>query len=191
MANPAQVNLAKLGDQSFNKVEKINGELFTLTYGAIVWQLLKDNNNNPEEVNTQLERMGYNIGLRIIDEFLARSNLGRCRTFKDTADVIAKVAFKMFLGVYASITNFVKEKEFTLVIEDNPFTDFVELPDEYKSKLEYCSMLCGIIRGALEMVQMRVACKVVKDSLKGDESTAIRVTLIEIMKDELPVGTDS
>lgn len=33
---------------------------------------------------------GYNIGLRLVDEFLAKSGAGRCRDFKETVDVIAK-----------------------------------------------------------------------------------------------------
>jgi hypothetical protein len=37
-----------------------NSELFTLTYGAIVWQLLQDYEDNIEEVNLQLEKM-YNF----------------------------------------------------------------------------------------------------------------------------------
>lgn len=40
-----------------------NSDLFTLTYGSLIAQLLKDN-ENAEEVNKQLNRMGYNIGLR-------------------------------------------------------------------------------------------------------------------------------
>jgi trafficking protein particle complex subunit 3 len=34
---------------------------------------------------------GYNIGLRIIDDFLAKSSLGRCADLKETGDVIGKV----------------------------------------------------------------------------------------------------
>jgi len=34
---------------------------------------------------------GYNIGVRLIDEFLAKSNVSRCVDFKETAEVIAKV----------------------------------------------------------------------------------------------------
>lgn len=34
---------------------------------------------------------GYNIGVRLIDEFLAKSNVTRCVDFKETAEVIAKV----------------------------------------------------------------------------------------------------
>ena len=35
------------------------------------------------------------------------------------------------------------------ILEDNPLTDFVELPEGYQN-LIYCNMLCGVIRGALE-----------------------------------------
>ncbi|KAL5147672.1 Trafficking protein particle complex subunit 3 [Glycine soja] len=67
----------------------MNAELFTLTYGAIVRQLLTDL-EEVEEVNEQLDQMGYNIGIRLIDEFLAKSNVSRCNDFRETTDVIAK-----------------------------------------------------------------------------------------------------
>ena len=38
-----------------------------------------------------LASRGYNIGVRLIEDFLARSNVGRCHDFRETADVIAKV----------------------------------------------------------------------------------------------------
>lgn len=72
-------------------MEKINAELVTLTYGTMVAQLCKDFQGNYIEVNKQLDRMGYNIGLRLIDDFLAKSNTGRCSNFKETAEVISKV----------------------------------------------------------------------------------------------------
>jgi len=50
------------------------------------------------------------------------------------------------------------EREFSLQLGENPLAEFVELPDEY-SKLEYSNLLCGVLRGALEMVQMRVECR--------------------------------
>lgn len=40
---------------------------------------------------SMLSCRGYNIGVRLIDEFLAKSNVSRCADFKETADVIAKV----------------------------------------------------------------------------------------------------
>ena len=43
------------------------------------------------EVNKQLEKMGYNIGTRLIEDFLARSSLGRCADFREVGEVVAKV----------------------------------------------------------------------------------------------------
>lgn len=40
------------------------------------------------------------------------------------------------------------------MLEDNLLTDFVELPEACE-KLCYCQLLCGVIRGALEMVSQR------------------------------------
>lgn len=52
----ANKNLAKAGEQAFTKMDKINAEVFTLTYGSMVQQLLKDY-EDVSEVNTQLEKM--------------------------------------------------------------------------------------------------------------------------------------
>ncbi|XP_010274358.1 PREDICTED: trafficking protein particle complex subunit 3-like isoform X2 [Nelumbo nucifera] len=148
MAPPAP----RTGDAVFANVERVNAELFTLTYGAIVRQLLTDL-EEVEEVNKQLDQMGYNIGIRLIDEFLTKSNISRCVDFKETAEVIAKAGFKMFLGVTASVTNWDADgTSCSLVLEDNPLVDFVELPDTCQG-LYYCNILSGVIRGALEMTR--------------------------------------
>ncbi|PNX97303.1 trafficking protein particle complex subunit 3-like protein, partial [Trifolium pratense] len=61
------------------------------------------------------------------------------------------VGFKMFLGVTASVTNWDAEgTTCSIVLEDNPLVDFVELPDNYQG-LYYCNILSGVIRGALDM----------------------------------------
>jgi trafficking protein particle complex subunit 3 len=45
------------------------------------------------------------------------------------------------------------EKSFSLVFDENPLADFVELPEDGPyEKLWYSNILCGVIRGALEMV---------------------------------------
>lgn len=41
------------------------------------------------------------------------------------------------------------------ILEDNPLADFVELPESL-STLRYSNLLPGVIRGALEMVNMEV-----------------------------------
>lgn len=42
--------------------------------------------------------------------------------------------------------------EFSLILDGNPLTEFVELPEGPGQKLNYNQMICGAIRGALEMV---------------------------------------
>eukprot|EP00307_Rebecca_sp_RCC1486_P012522 CAMPEP_0119429872 /NCGR_PEP_ID=MMETSP1335-20130426/43021_1 /TAXON_ID=259385 /ORGANISM="Chrysoculter rhomboideus, Strain RCC1486" /LENGTH=173 /DNA_ID=CAMNT_0007455611 /DNA_START=27 /DNA_END=548 /DNA_ORIENTATION=+ len=163
-------------------------------YGAIVIQVLKDADGDAEQTSTQLEKMGYNIGMRMIDEFLAKSNVTSCRDFKETGEVIAKVAFRMFLGVTAECHHSAptvsppadgspqasSDAAFRLVFVENPLSEFVELP-EHCSNLAFSNLLCGVIRGALEMVGMRVSCRLVKDTLWGDEHTEISVVLKEVI----------
>lgn len=74
------------------RIDKVNAELVTLTYGTIVAQLCKDFEDDYPEVNRQLDKMGYNIGLRLIEDYLAKSNtMKRCSHFRETADMISRV----------------------------------------------------------------------------------------------------
>ena len=49
-------------DGSFTKSKKVSSELFSLTYGALVSQLIKNYNNDMVKVNEKLESMGSSIG---------------------------------------------------------------------------------------------------------------------------------
>ncbi|CAB1108914.1 unnamed protein product [Ectocarpus sp. CCAP 1310/34] len=111
----------RTGEQAWGKINKVNAELFTLTYGAMVMQLIQDF-EDVGAVNKQLESMGYNIGVRLIDEFLAKSQVSTpCTDLKETADVVAKVAFKMFLGVTADVSSWNGDgTAFSLLLYDNP-----------------------------------------------------------------------
>lgn len=73
------------------RVDKVNAELVTLTYGTIVAQLCNDYDSNYVEVNKQLDRMGYNIGMRLIEDFFAKSGTQKCASFRETAETISKV----------------------------------------------------------------------------------------------------
>ena len=102
------------------RTELVNAELLTLTYGAMVSQLIRDY-EDPLEVNVQLEAMGYNIGVRVVDEFCAKSKGVRCRNFRETMDTVAREAFKMFLGVSAVLTEVAADgSSCVLRIPDNP-----------------------------------------------------------------------
>jgi|EP00670_Eutreptiella_braarudii_P014784 hypothetical protein len=187
----AQRSWAKQGEKAFERVEKINAELFTLTYGSLVTQLLKDNKDDAEAVNKALDGIGYSMGIRLVDEFLAATSLGACRTFAETAEVIAKVGFKMFLGVTAAVVNIGDDgQSFSLVLEENPLNAFVELPEKFKSVLWFSNVLCGVLRGALEMVMYRTECSFVKCVLRGDDTTEIRVQLLEILNENFVSGDD-
>jgi trafficking protein particle complex subunit 3 len=177
-----KANLQRVGEAAWQRMSRVNSELFSLTYGSMVMQLIKDF-EDVSMVNTQLEKMGHNIGCRIIDEFLSKSGYS-CANFRDTADAIAKVAFKMFLGFTVEVSSWNQEgTAFSLLLPGdlNPLMDFVELPPQY-SGLQYCGLLCGVIVGALEMVQMKVECRFIRDTLLGDDVSEIRVELKGVLK---------
>ena len=64
-------------------------------------------------------------------------------------------------------------------MDNNPLTDFVDLPSEY-SALSYCQMICGIIRGALEMVQLEVTATVEK--VTTNHPTSYHVTKLPFQR---------
>eukprot|EP00210_Caulerpa_lentillifera_P009743 g9292.t1 len=131
-------------------LDQINSEIFTLTYGSFVRQLLADF-DDLQEVHKQLEKIGHGIGVRLIDDFLSKTQQ-RCTSFRETAEVIAQQALPMFLNITADVQNWNSDStECSLDFRDNPLSDFVELPYEYRD-LKYSNILCGVIKGALEMV---------------------------------------
>lgn len=92
------------------------------------------------------------------------------------------------------------------IIEDNPMTEFVELPDGC-ADLVYCNLLCGVIRGALGMVRtaghaqcigsmveqqvnMKVECTYVKDVLKGDDVSELRIKLLAQSAEINPINDE-
>lgn len=77
----------------------MSGELFTLTYSALVLDLIRDY-ESVDDVNRQLDKIGYNMGLRIADDFLAKNpRIGRCAEMQQVAEIISKNALKSYLGV--------------------------------------------------------------------------------------------
>ena len=78
----------------FNEQPKVNSELLSLTYGVFVAKLIREaDDNSADQVNKQLEEIGFNMGCRMIDDFFARQKQSQavaCRDFRQTMEVIAK-----------------------------------------------------------------------------------------------------
>lgn len=87
----AWLKTRSVSDHVRTRVDKVSAELVTLTYGTIVAQLCKDYEYNYPDVNKQLERMGYNIGIRLIEDFLAKSSAPACTNFREVSEMISKV----------------------------------------------------------------------------------------------------
>lgn len=149
-------------------------------------QVLHDYEDCVEEANKKLDAMGHSIGCRLVEDFLAKTNVQRCGDFRDVADAVAKVGLRMFLGVSARAEGWNEdETECRIVLESNPLADFAELPERYRN-LSYCQMLCGVVRGALETVGRRCECDFAKDALRGDDGFELRLRHVEMIEDEYP-----
>lgn len=173
---------SKTNKENFDSMSKISGEFFALTYGSLVIQLFKDF-EEVNLINEQLDKMGYNIGQRIIEEFLCRTDISQPKEFKDMVDITAKSGLNLFLGITADIIDWNETNtECLLVLNENPFQYFVEIPNKYKG-LYYSNLLCGVLRGAFEMINIIIECNFVKDTLNGDDITAIKLKFIRDLND--------
>ena len=114
------------------------------------------------------------MGKRLIDEFLAKSEAQACSSFMETAETLAKVAFPMYFGAPAEIAAWNENgTECVIVINENPLAEYVMLPVQIQNQLWYSNVICGVIKGALEMLNINVQCHFLKDRLRGQDSTEI------------------
>ena len=66
----------------------------------------------------------------------------------------------MFLGFSPVVTNWsAASDEFSLILDNNPLAEFAELPEGHEGLL-FSNILCGVLRGALEMVKNTNCCKI-------------------------------
>ncbi len=63
------------------------------------------------------------------------------------------MGFRHFLGVTPTVAKWSADgKECSLLLDENPLAVFVELPAARRGLL-FSNLLCGVLRGALEMVR--------------------------------------
>ncbi|CAJ0942986.1 unnamed protein product, partial [Mesorhabditis belari] len=166
--------------------KKMSSELFALTYGSLVAEMLKDY-EDPRQVNLQLDKVGFNMGIRLADDFLSKqAGVPKCTDCRQMAETLSKNVIPAYLGVSATVNNWESgDREFSLQIENNPLTEFVEVPQDLTS-LHYSQMIAGAIRGGLEAVHI----KVTTTAIETPTNTVIKVKFIEVLKDNLPAGED-
>lgn len=58
------------------ETSRVNAELVKLSYGALVAQLFRDY-GQPAEVNKRLSTIGYNMGVRLVEDFIAHHSVDR------------------------------------------------------------------------------------------------------------------
>jgi len=172
-----------LGSAAFQKAKKVAAELVNLTYGAMVLQLLADY-EDAGKVNAKLFDFGVSIGSRLVDELLSKSGTRRCNGFKTAMGIVSSVAFKMYWNQTPKLAQWSEDGNAVSLVftSEMPIEEFVELPADYPD-LQYTNIVCGVVQGGLEAVSMKSKVYVVKDRLRGDEATEIRVELVEILKD--------
>lgn len=98
----------------------VSSELLALTYGAFVSQIVKDY-EEVSEINKQIEQLGldfvyrmtvrYNIGIRLIEEYLAKTRTRGIRSFMHACESIATKGFSMYLGVEATLENWNEDEQ--------------------------------------------------------------------------------
>ena len=98
------------------------------------------------------------MGIRMVDEFFAKSDLPLCEDVRDLMTTLAKVAFKMYLGVNCE-AEFTKTEsgkpdaktEVLLKFGQNAFMDYVDITEGFE-KLGYQNVILGMIKGSLSAV---------------------------------------
>eukprot|EP00764_Aduncisulcus_paluster_P009505 gnl/Carplike_NY0171/3156_a4242_628.p1 GENE.gnl/Carplike_NY0171/3156_a4242_628~~gnl/Carplike_NY0171/3156_a4242_628.p1 ORF type:complete len:211 (-),score=42.41 gnl/Carplike_NY0171/3156_a4242_628:33-608(-) len=174
---------------------KVNAELFLLTYGAIVAQIIEDK-KDIKEANETLLKYGMAIGNRLVDDFLSKTDLETGVTGKPEAitQAIAKAGFKAYLGLTAD-AKFIKGDEMEDGIEPSrehkdraiiefpgkadrgkmcPVSAFVDIPEHLRG-LQYWGIIVGVMKGALKMLDIPVEIEVTKDSCVGDTKTEFTI----------------
>ncbi|KHJ85413.1 transport protein particle component, Bet3 [Oesophagostomum dentatum] len=93
---------------------------------------------------------------------------------------------KYFSGVPATVSNWGGgDREFSLIIENNPLTELVEVPASL-SALNYSQIIAGAIRGGLEALHFKVYSSVIENPT----NTEIKIKFDQILRDNLPAGEE-
>ena len=162
------------------ETKNIKVELLTFMYGTLLVRLTKDI-KDINELNTKIELIGYDIGKRLVDDLI--DDFQRVDT-SDQNKLMEKLICQLaqyYLGIIGNYSQ-TGEKEFHLIFTENPISLYVELPESLEG-LCYSNVICGIMRGMLEICGYEVKCEFVKDKIKGDDNNDMKITLVKYIEE--------
>ena len=162
------------------ETKNIKVELLTFMYGTLLVRLTKDI-KDINELNTKIELIGYDIGKRLVDDLIDDfQRVDQSDQNKLMEKLICQLA-QHYLGIIGNY-NQVGENEFHLKFNQNPISLYVELPESLEG-LCYSNIICGIMRGMLEITGFEVKCEFIKDKMKGDDINDIKITLVKYIEE--------
>ena len=168
-------------DNTLLERKQIKVELLTFMYGTLLVRLTKDI-KDINELNKKIELIGYDIGKRLVDDLI--DDLQKGFDPSDQNKLMEKLICQLaqyYLGIIGNY-NQVGENEFHLKFNQNPISLYVELP-EYLEGLCYSNIICGIMRGMLEITGFEVKCELIKDKMKGDDINDIKISLVKYIEE--------
>ena len=168
-------------DNSLLERKQIKVELLTFTYGTLLVRLTKDI-KDINELNTKIELIGYDIGKRLIDDLI--DDYPRGLDPSDQNKLMEKLICQLaqyYLGIIGNYSQ-TGENEFHLKFTENPISLFVELPESLEG-LCYSNIICGIMRGMLEISGFEIKCEFAKDKMKGDDINDLKITLVKLIEE--------
>ena len=168
-------------DNTLLERKQIKVELLTFMYGSLLVRLTKDI-KDIDELNKKIESIGYEMGKRLVDDLIDDFQLGL--DVSDQNKLMERLINQLteyYLGIIGTY-NQVSEKEYHLIFPENPISFYVELPESL-SNLCYSNIICGILRGMLEISGFEVQCEFVKDKMKGDEVNDLKITLVKYIEE--------
>jgi hypothetical protein len=165
-----------------NNKTNISVEVVSFLYGSLIVRLVKDFNNDINEINKQTEQMGYNIGLRLINDIIA-SQVGRNldSSNPNLLNSLIISTLSICLGLNGELKK-INEKEFHFLFDNNLLALYVEIPENLKG-LIYSNLINGLLRGVCEIANFKIESKFIKDKLNGDDINEIQINLLDIIEE--------
>nr|CAD2170569.1 unnamed protein product [Meloidogyne enterolobii] len=159
----------------------VSSELFILTYGALVNDLISDL-ESPRKLIVNWTKL---VTIWVFD--LQTIFFLKIHVLVDVQIFVKLWSLYQKMGVIAQSNQIGNVgDEFSLIIDQNPLTEFVEKPVEFKD-LCYSQVICGCIRGALEAMHMEVQVTLVADL---PDPTELRIKFHRILHESIPAGDE-